>query len=165
MAIKDQIKQNLNSSLKERKEIEVSVLRQLLAAFLNKEKAKRFNLSKEKPDLSEEGLEKESTLVDEEVMDVISSEIKKRREAVELYEKGNRPELANKEKKEIEVLQKYLPAQLSEGELRKIVEETIKETGASSIKDMGKVMAVLMPKTKGKADNSLAGKIVKEFLV
>jgi hypothetical protein len=77
---------------------------------------------------------------------------------------GNRPELADREKKEIEILKKYLPEQLSEEQLRKLIQESITKTGAKEIKDMGKIMADLMPKIKGKADNSEISKIVKELL-
>ena len=103
-------------------------------------------------------------MTDEQVLEVISSEIKKRKDAIALYEQGKRPELAEREKKEIDILKKYLPEQLSEEELRKLVSESIEKTGASEMKDMGKIMADLMPKVKGKADNSEISKIVKELL-
>ena len=112
----------------------------------------------------EEELIKESALTDEEIIDVLSSEIKKRKDAIVLYEKGNRQELAGKEKKEIEILKKYLPEQLPPEELKKLIEESIAKTGAKEIKDMGKVMADLSSKTKGKADASEVSKIVKELL-
>jgi uncharacterized protein YqeY len=99
---------------------------------------------------------------------VASSEIKKRKDAIALYEKGNRPELADKEKKEIEILKKYLPEQLSEEELKKLIQESIAKVGGPNghpeIKDMGRVMADLNPKIKGKADSGEASKIVKELL-
>ena len=75
-------------------------------------------------------------LSDEQIIEVVSSEIKKRKDAIVLYEKGNRPELAEREKKEIDILKKYLPEQLSEDELKKLVEESIKKTGAKEMKDM-----------------------------
>jgi uncharacterized protein YqeY len=109
-------------------------------------------------------LEKQRQLVEEEVLEVISSEIKKRKEAILLFEKGERQELAEKEKREIGILQNYLPEQLPEEELRKLVKEAIEKTGAKEMKDMGKIMAELMPKVKGKADGSLVSKIVKELL-
>ncbi len=152
--LKEKIQEDLNSALKEKKELEVSVLRMVLAAVLNKEKEKRFKLGKAE----------EIPLTDEELIEVISSEIKKRREAVELYTRGARPELADKERKETEILQKYLPEQLPEEEIRKLVKEAVAKTGAKEMKDMGKVMAELMPKIKGKADNALVSRIVKEFL-
>lgn len=101
---------------------------------------------------------------DEEILDVISKEVKKRREAIDLYEKGGRPELAEKEKQEMKILQSYLPEQMSEDEVRKLVSEAIEQTGASSIQEMGKVMGVLMPKVKGKADSSLVSGFVRERL-
>ena len=97
-------------------------------------------------------------------MEAAANEIKKSREAIELYEKGGRPELAEKEKKEMEVLQKYLPEQFSEEEIRALVKEAVSKTGAKEMKDMGKVMAELMLKVKGKADAGLISKIVKNSL-
>ena len=104
------------------------------------------------------------TATDEDVIEVVGREIKKRRESIELYEKGGRPELAEKEKQEMEVLQTYLPEQLSEDEVRKLVDEAISQTSAAEMKDMGKVMGVLMPKVKGKADNSFVSTLVREKL-
>ena len=110
--LKEKILQNLNAALKEKKELEVSVLRLINAAIFNKEKEKRYKLSKEKPELKEEELEKESELTDEKVIDVISSEIKKRKESILEFEKGKRMDLVEKEKAEMEVLQKYLPKEV-----------------------------------------------------
>ena len=163
--LKEKIQKDLNSALKEKKELEVSVLRLLLSAIFNKEKEKRYKLSKEKPELKEEELEKESELTDEKVIDVISSEIKKRKESILEVEKGKRPELVEKEKKELEILEKYLPEQLSEEEIKKLAKEVIEKIGATGPKNIGKVMAELMPKIKGKADGTLVSKIVKELLV
>lgn len=139
-------------------------LRMLLASVITKEKEKRYKISKQKPASTEEVLLKESELTDEEILDVISSEIKKRKDAIVLYEKGNRPELADKEKKEIEIIKKYLPEQLPQAQLEKLAQESISKTGAKEIKDMGKVMADLMPKVKGKADGSQISQIIKELL-
>ena len=164
MPLKEKITQDLNSALKERKEAELSVLRLLSAAITNKEKEKRFKASKIKPEMDEKNLIKESQLADEEIIDVISSEIKKRKEAAVLFEQGKRQDLAQKEKKEAEILQKYLPEQLSEEEIKKLAKEAIAKTQAREQKDMGRVMAELMPKIKGKADNSLVSRIVKELI-
>jgi uncharacterized protein YqeY len=103
-------------------------------------------------------------LTDEEIIGVISKEIKKRKEAIELYEKGNRQDLAEKEKRELEILESYMPKQLSEEELLKIIDETIKSVGSSSPSDVGKVMKELMPKVKGKADGSLVKSLVEKRL-
>lgn len=101
---------------------------------------------------------------DEEVLDVIGKEVKKHREAIELYEKGGRPELADKEKKELVILQSYLPEQMGEDEVVRLVEEAISTTGATTMQDMGKVMGALMLKVKGKADAGMVSQIVKAKL-
>ncbi|PIQ06213.1 MAG: glutamyl-tRNA amidotransferase [Candidatus Nealsonbacteria bacterium CG18_big_fil_WC_8_21_14_2_50_37_10] len=165
MALKGNIRENLKEAVKNREELKSSVLRLLLAAIFNKEKEKRYKLSKEKPELSGEELEEESQLNDEEVIEVISSEVKKRKESILEFEKGKREDLVEKEKKELDILQKYLPEQLSEEELQKLAKEAIDKTGAKEIKDMGKVMQEVMPKVKGKADGTLVSKIVKELLI
>lgn len=162
--LKQNIQTAVTGALKSGDSFTAGTLRMLLASVILKEKEKRYKISKTKPDLKEEQLQKESELTDEELIETISSEIKKRKDAAALYERGNRPELAEKEKKEIEILQKYLPEQLSEDELKKLVTESIKKTGAKEIKDMGKVMVDLNPKIKGKADSGEVSKIVKELL-
>ena len=164
MSLKEQIQRDLNSAIKEKKKIEASTLRMLNAAIINKEKEKRYKLSKEEPELKEEELAEKSELTDEEVIEVISSEVKKRKETILEFEKGERQDLAEKEKKEIEVLKKYLPEQLSEEELKGLAEEAIKKTGAKEMKDIGKVMGELIPQIKGKAEGSTVSKIVKELL-
>ena len=165
MGLKEKIEKDFQKTLKERKAIETSTLRMLKAAIFNNEKEKRYKLSKEKPELSGEELEEESQLNDEEVIEVISSEVKKRKESILEFEKGKREDLVEKEKKELDILQKYLPEQLSEEELQKLAKEAIDKTGAKEIKDMGKVMQEVMPKVKGKADGTLVSKIVKELLI
>lgn len=152
--LKQEIQNAVNQALKSNDQMVSGTLRMLLAAVTTKEKEKKFK----------EKIEGDAKLSDEEIIDIISSEIKKRKDAIVLYEKGNRPELAEKEKSEIEILKKYLPEQLSEDEVKKIIEESIAKTGASQMKDMGKVMADLNPKIKGKADGSEVSKIVKELL-
>ena len=164
MEIKQQIQNNVKEFLKAGDELASGALRMVLASIISKEKEKRYKISKDKPDLKEEELIKESELTDEEIISVIFSEIKKRKDAIVLYEKGDRQELADKEKKEIEILQKYLPEQIPARELRKLIEESISKVVATEIKDMGKVMADLMPKVKGKADNSEISRIIKELL-
>jgi uncharacterized protein YqeY len=110
--LKEQIKADTTVAQKASNELVVETLRMLLAAILTKEKDKKFK----------EKLEGEATLTDEQIIETVSSEIKKRKDAIVLYEKGNRLELADKEKKEIEILIKYLPEQLSEDEIKKIAE-------------------------------------------
>lgn len=155
MTLKEKIQSELNSALKQKKTVAVSVFRQLLAAFLNKEKEKRFK-SKE---------EKEALLTDEEAMEAIMSEAKKRKESIVEFEKGGRQELADKEKEELAILSVYLPEQMPKEDVEKLVQQAIEKTGASGMKDMGKLMQELMPQIKGKADGSLVSQIVKELLV
>ncbi len=164
MTLKEKIQTDLKTAVKEKNETFTSALRLLLAAVLNKEKTKRYKISQEKPDLTEDKLVKESQLTDEEVIEVISSEIKKNKEAIVDFEKGEREDLVEKEKAAIEVWQKYLPEQLSDQELKKIIKEAIEKVGAKEAKDMGRVMAELMPQIKGKAEGSQVSKIVKELL-
>ncbi len=154
MAIKEKIKQDLVLALKENKPLEVLTLRQLLAVFLAKEKEKRYKQKEEK----------EVELNDEESMEVVSSEAKKRKESIASFEQGERKDLADKERKELEILQKYLPGQLSEQEIKELAKEALEKTKAEKIQEMGKVMAELMPKTKGRAEGGLVSKIVKELL-
>ena len=128
----------------------------IIAAIKNKEIEKR---SPGRP--LDNGLDE---LSDEEIVAVIASEIKKRRDAVVQYEKGGRPELAEQEKREIDILIDYMPEQMSEDEIRAAAQKAIRETGAKDIKEMGKVLGALMPKVKGKADGQLVSRIVKEEL-
>ena len=162
--LKQQIQNSIKGAMKAGDQVLVGTLRMVMAVIATKEKEKRYKISKDKPELKEEELVKESELADEQIVEVISSEIKKRKDAIVLYQQGNRPELAEKEQKEIEILIKYLPEQLSGEELKKLVEESITTTGAKEMRDMGKVMADLNPKIKGKADGGEVSKLVKELL-
>ena len=145
--MKQNIQEELKKALLQRDELKTGTLRMLLAALINKEKEKN-----------------QGPLTEEQIQSVILSEVKKRKEAVEAFTKGGRPEMADKESKELEILQKYLPEQLPEEEVRKLVQEAIAQTGAAKAQDMGKVMAVLMPKVKGKADGAFVSAVVKELL-
>jgi uncharacterized protein len=149
--LKEAIKNDLNKAIKEQNSLFSGTLRMLLAAISNKEKEKKYK----------EGSEE---LAEEEVLNIVVSEAKKRKEAIESFKNAQRLELAEKEESELKVLEKYLPEQLSEEELKNLVQEAINEVSCSGVKDMGKVMAVLMPKIKGKADGSQVSQIVKELL-
>ena len=166
--LKQQIQKDTTEALKAGDSFVLSTLRMLLAGVATKEKEKRYKISNDpasaEASAGEESLVKASQLTDEEIISVISSEIKKRKDAIALYEQGNRQELADKEKKEIEILKKYLPEQLSADEVKKLVEGSVAKTGAKEMKDMGKVMGDLNPKIKGKADSGEVSKIVKELL-
>jgi len=148
--VEDKIKEELNLAIKSKDETVRSTLRMLLASIQGKEKEKQY---KEKRGLTQE-----------EIIDIISSEAKKRKDSINEFEKGGRQDLVDKEKAELEVLQKYLPEQMSEEEIKKLVEETIREVSAETMQDFGKIMGPLMPKLKGKADGNLVSRIVKELL-
>ncbi|MPN17235.1 putative protein YqeY [bioreactor metagenome] len=104
------------------------------------------------------------TLDDEEVVEILSREVKRRKEAIAEFEKGNRQDLVEQTKSEIEILLEYLPKQLTEEEIADIVQQVVYETGANSIRDMGKVMSAAMSKLKGCADGTLVSLIVKQHL-
>jgi len=156
--IKEKINEDFKSAYKEKKEAELSVLKTLKAALFNKEKDKQYQASKAGKDAAQ------ALLTDEDVIDVVSAEIKKLRDAVALFEQGGRADLAEQNKGEINILMKYLPEQLGEDDIKKLVADAVAASGATGVKEMGKVMAVLMPKVKGKADSGLVSKLVKEAL-
>lgn len=162
--LKKKIQEDLKEALKSGQELNRSVLRLLLASIQQKEKEKRYKISKQEPNLQEQDLIDKSCLTDEEIIDAIFTEAKKRKDAIVEFEKGKREDLAEKERQELEIIKTYLPEQILEEELINLAKEAIEKTGAKEIKDMGKVMAELMPKVKGKADGSLVSKIIKEIL-
>lgn len=147
MTLKEQIEKDFVEAYKAKDELKSSTLRMIKSAIKNKEIA----IGKE--------------LDDAATAEVITREVKQRRDSAEEYIKGDRPELAEKEIKEIEILKTYLPKQLSEEEITKIVDNAIEKTGASSPKDIGKVMGIVMLEAKGKSDGSLVSKIVKNKLI
>jgi len=164
MNLKEKIKIDLDKSLKTGEKLTLSTLRLLFSAIGNKEIEKRTKTVKKEKDLSEKELIKKSQLEDSEIIQLILSEIKKRKEAISLYQQGNRKDLVDKEEKETEILKKYLPEQISDEELKKITKDTIEKIGASSLKDMGRVMKELMPKIKGRVEGSKVSQVVKELL-
>ena len=144
--LETQLKDDLKTALKSEEELTVSVLRMLMA------------------DVKNTAIEKKDDLTDEEVIKTITKAVKQRKDAIASFKEGGRDESAAKEQKEIEILQKYLPEQMSEEEVAKIIDEVVKSTGASSAANFGKVMGAAMGKLKGKADGQLVNKIVKEKL-
>jgi len=143
------LREELKQSMLARNELRTSVLRMLISAINYYE-------------IQKGGAGYEAT--EEDIMGVIQNQAKQRRDSIEEYKKANRPELADKEAKELEILSAYLPLQMNEEEITKLVKEAISQTGASSMADMGKVMGALMPKTKGKADGNLVSGIVRKEL-
>lgn len=160
--LKEKLQQELKDSLKSGQAQKRLVLSLVLSAVKLRELDKRTKLSKTESDLKK--LEESSKLNDDEVVEVIFSEVKKRREAIEQYQKGRREELAQKERDELNILMEYMPEQMSEEEIGAEVKKVITETGASSLKDMGKVIGGVVARVKGRADGQMVSKIVKEEL-
>lgn len=159
--LKEEIKKNTKEALLARDAVRSGPLRMLQAAIRNTEINKRTKLSKSGVT---ENLDEASLLNDEEVLAVIKSEVKKIKDSIEQFGQGNRQDLVDQSKKELAILEVYLPAQMPEEEVRKIVKEVIGESGASGIKEVGKVIGVVMKKINGQADGTLVSKIVKEEL-
>ncbi len=146
MSIKDKLKDDLKTAMLEKDTTRKNVVQLIKAGVLQVEKDKKI------------------TLDDEGVLDVIAKQLKQRRDSLPDYEKSGRDDLIAQLKREMELLMEYLPAQLTHDELVEIVKDAIEETGASQIKDMGKIMAVVMPKTKGRADGKEINAIARELL-
>jgi len=147
----EKIKQDLISAMKSKNEVALGTLRMLDATIKNKVIERRTK-------------GKTGLMTEDEIMEIISSEVKKRKDAVDLYTKGGREELAKKEAVEIDVLKKYLPAELSPSEIRNIIKETISSSGLSSKADFGKLMGLLKEKTKGRIDGSHLKDLLMEEL-
>jgi uncharacterized protein len=162
--VTEEVKKDLISLQKEKNETGVSVLRMLVSSIVNKSKDKRLKVATENPQLNDSELDTKSILTDEETIEVIASEVKKRRDSIQSFETAKRIDLVEKEKKELEFLKKYLPQELTEDEIRAIVKEAKEKTNAQGMKDIGIMMKEISPKTKGRADGNLVAKIVKEEL-
>lgn len=148
MSLKERLTEDMKQAMKDKEagKLRLSVIRMVRASIKNVE------------------IDRKKELGDEEVLDVLAKEVKMRRDSLEEFKKGNRPDLVEGLEQEIVILMNYLPQQLSEAEVRTIVAEAVAQTGAAGPKDMGKVMAALMPKVKGRADGKLVNSLVKEYL-
>ena len=146
MSLKDKVTQDMKDAMKSGDKDRLGVIRLILAALKQKEVDERIVLD------------------DAQVLAILDKMLKQRRESVAQFTQGNRQDLVDKEEAEIKVIQAYMPAQLSEAELDKMVAEAVSESGAASIKDMGKVMGILKPKVAGKADMSAVSARIKAKL-
>jgi uncharacterized protein YqeY len=146
MALKDKLMNDLKSAMKDKDIVRKNVVQLIRSGVLQIEKDNKV------------------TLDDDGVLDVIAKQLKQRRDSLPEYEKSGRDDLIAQLKREMELLMEYLPAQLTHEELTAIVKNAVEKTGASSVKDMGKVMAAVMPETKGRADGKEINKIVRELL-
>lgn len=147
MSLKDQIQKDLIENMKAKNEAAVGAIRMLKTSIMKFETAGEAK-----------------TANDEEIIQLVNKEIKQRKDSIEQFEKGNRPELAAKEKAEMAFLEKYMPAQMSEDEIKTIIKEGMAATGASTKADLGKLMGAIMPKVKGKADGGLVNRLVQSML-
>ncbi len=145
--------------------LEEKILNDYKEAMKNKDTLKSSILSFLRAEMINLAIEKKKKLLDDsDVMAVIRKQVKQHQDSIEQFKQGNRLDLADKEAKELEILKAYLPPQLSEEELKKIIEEVIASVGAQGLKDMGKVMKELNSKIAGKADGKLTSDLVKERL-
>jgi uncharacterized protein len=150
MSLKERILDDLKASMKAKETDKTMVLRSLKAKILEKEISERKG--------------GESTLNDEQIIEVLMKAAKQRKESIEQFQEGGREELAEKEANELEIIERYLPAMMSEEEVREAVQAQIENMNASSMADMGNVMGALMGDLKGKAEGALISRIVKEEL-
>ena len=148
MGLKEKLQADLTDAIRSRNEVVSGTVRMLLAAITNEEVAGKAA----------------KVLTEAEIITVLSREAKKRREAVEAYTQAKRDDLAGKEKAEAAVIANYLPAQLTEDEIKKLIHDAIAETGATGPAGMGLVMKVLQPKIAGKADGGAVSGLVKSYL-
>jgi uncharacterized protein YqeY len=147
MSLQEKIQSDIAGAMRSKEALKLGVLRMMKTAVKNKE------------------IEKMKPLEEAEVLTVLNSLVKQRKDSVEQFRKGGREELAQKEEEEIKIIETYLPAGASEDDIRRAVEEAIQETGASSAKDMGKVMKATLTRLAGKtADGSKVSQMVKEKL-
>ena len=146
MSLQQRLDDDLKGAIKSSDKLKTSVLRMLKAAVKYKQ------------------IEKNRDLSEEEIVSVISTLSKQRRESIDLFLKGGREDLADKEKQELSIIQAYLPGQLTPEEIDRLIIEAITESSAEGVKDMGKVMRLIMPRVKGAADGKVVNQRVKELL-
>ncbi len=146
---KQDLQNELKQSMLSKTQVKTSVLRMLLSAI------NYYEIQKGGAGY---------TATDEDVFTVIGNQAKQRRDSIESFKAAGRQELVDQETKEFEILQSYLPAQMSEEEIEKLVKQAIEQTGARTMNDIGKVMGILMPKVKGKADGAVVSNLVKKSL-
>lgn len=146
MSIQEQLMDDLKTSMKSKDKVRKDVITMVRASIKQKEVDERIELT------------------DDDVIEIISKQVKQKKDVIDEFKKGNRLDLVELTEKEIDILLKYLPLQLTEKELDEIVKSTIEEVNAKTIKDMGKVMGSILPKIKGRADGSLVNKLVRQYL-
>lgn len=146
MSVMERLNQDMKQAMKDKAVLKLSVIRMVKAAIQNEE------------------ITKGKALSDDDVLTILTRELKQRRDSLQEFEKAGRDDLSSKTREEMEILTAYLPEQLSEDEIRQLVREAISQVGATSKKEMGKVMGIVIPKVKGKADGTIVQTIVNQEL-
>ncbi|WP_270172293.1 GatB/YqeY domain-containing protein [Paenibacillus sp. SYP-B4298] len=146
MNLSDRLNDDMKQAMKSQDKFKLSTIRMVRASVKNQE------------------IDLKRALDDNEVLDILSREIKQRKDSLQEFKKAGREDLVTNLAAEIDIISVYLPQQLTEEEIKVIVQQTIQETGASSKAEMGKVMTALMPKVKGRADGKLVNQLVQQFL-
>ncbi|MCQ2914126.1 MAG: GatB/YqeY domain-containing protein [Alphaproteobacteria bacterium] len=150
--MRENIKNALKTAMVNKEAHKISTLRLILAAIKDR-------------DIASRGTEKDGQITDEDIMQLLQSMIKQRKDSISAYEKGGRQDLVDNEQEEINIIQEFLPKQMDEAETEAVVKETIKAIGASSLKDMGAIMAKLREQYAGRMDFGKASGIVKKALL
>ncbi|WP_457653789.1 GatB/YqeY domain-containing protein [Rhodocaloribacter sp.] len=150
MSLKERLAEELKAAMRAKDAVRLRTIRSLRAALMEREIAERHG--------------GEAVLTEEQELAVVQKQAKQRRDAIEQYEQAGREDLAAKEREELEVLKDYLPRQLDESEVRTVVERIIAETGASSPREMGKVMGLAMKELRGKADGRMVQAVARALL-
>ena len=146
MTLKERLNDDLKSAMKQKEETRLAAIRQIRGAIQKKE------------------IDVGRDLTEDDMLKVIGTLIKQHKESIEMFEKGGRAELVAKEQEELTVLESYVPQQMSESEVKAVILEAMQATGATSAKDIGKVMKAVMAKTQGRADGKMVNQWVKEML-
>jgi len=146
MNLNERLNEDMKQAMKDKDKFRLSVIRMLRSSIKNVE------------------IDQRRTLEDSEVLDILQREVKQRKDSLQEFSKAGRDDLVESVQAEIAIISEYLPKQLTEEEIKAVVQQTIQEVGASSKADMGKVMGALMPKVKGRADGRLVNQIVQQFL-
>jgi hypothetical protein len=141
------------------------ITKDMQAALKNKNKAELDTLRTVVSELKDERIKKMKDLTEDDVLNVLNRAVKKRREAIQLYKQGNRPDLVENEQNQVQIIQKYLPEQLSEEEMISVLERILNQVGADSERDIGKVMGPAMQELKGKADGKVVKELVRKMLI
>lgn len=137
---------------------------ELKSAMKNKDKLRKNVITMIRSDIKQIEVDKRVDLTDDGIIDIISKQAKQRKDSIDEFKKGSREDLAKQAEQELQILKEYLPEQLSEEEIEVIVKEVVSDIGATSMKEMGKIMAAVMPKLKGRADGKIVNQIVRNIL-